>query len=354
MLRSLRGLAPEAGPKGIKGKQSLDEVVQNRVQRELELQQHRKLNYEKLNSDLLLREADALIRRQKIAPVAAVKEDIVAKEQSLIECYKNNAGRTLDCWKEVEELKKAVASAQRMVKSMFSQTKRTTQLTSFASVSVKWSGKKFDDVEVDLAQPGLVFKSQLFALTGVAPNRQKILVKGGTLKDDTDMSSLGLKEVGIMSIIDWLNSVCMVGSSSMLMGTVGELPKAPTAPVQFVEDLTDTQLAKALKVPAGLTNLGNTCYMNATLQCLRAVPELQDSLRGVPNAFSQEPRSNLVKSMSFLYTQLANSGDAVTPLVFLHVLRSNFQQFAEQNNHGFMQQDAEECWGEIVSALAEK
>ncbi|KAJ3011422.1 UNVERIFIED_CONTAM: Ubiquitin carboxyl-terminal hydrolase 14 [Siphonaria sp. JEL0065] len=203
-------------------------------------------------------------------------------------------------------------------------------------ISVKWSGKKFD--EVDLAQPGLVFKSQLFALTGVAPDRQKILVKGGTLKDDTDMGSLGLKE----------------GQVLMLMGTVGELPKAPIAPVQFVEDLTDTQLAKALKVPAGLINLGNTCYMNATLQCLRAVPELQDALRGIPAAFSQEPRSNLVKSMSSLYTQLANSGDAVTPLVFLQVLRSNFQQFAEQNNHGFMQQDAEECWGEIVSALAEK
>ncbi|KAJ3012273.1 UNVERIFIED_CONTAM: hypothetical protein HDU68_001295 [Siphonaria sp. JEL0065] len=113
MLRSLRGLAPEAGSKGVKGKQSLDEVVQNRVQRELELQQQRKLNYEKLNSDLLLREAEDLMRRQKIAPVAAEKEHIVAKEKALVECYKNNTGRTLDCWKEVEDLKKAVASAQK-------------------------------------------------------------------------------------------------------------------------------------------------------------------------------------------------------------------------------------------------
>ncbi|KAI9330993.1 hypothetical protein BDR26DRAFT_689834 [Obelidium mucronatum] len=115
MLRSLRGLALETngGVKGSKGKQSLDEVVQNRVQRELELQKQRKLNFEKLNSDLLLREADDLIRRQKIAPVSVAQAEVVAKEQALVSCYKQNSGRTLNCWKEVEDLKAAVLKSQK-------------------------------------------------------------------------------------------------------------------------------------------------------------------------------------------------------------------------------------------------
>ena len=39
---------------------------------------------------------------------------------------------------------------------------------------MKW-GKESYDVEVDTSLPGVVFKTQLYTLTGVPPDRQKIM-----------------------------------------------------------------------------------------------------------------------------------------------------------------------------------
>lgn len=57
-----------------------------------------------------------------------------------------------------------------------------------------------------------------------------------------------------------------------MMGTAEDKAlQAPVEKVVFLEDLTPEERAKVLKektgevLPAGLTNLGNTCYMNSTV-----------------------------------------------------------------------------------------
>jgi len=49
---------------------------------------------------------------------------------------------------------------------------------------VKWGRELYTDIDVNTDEEPILFKAQLFALTGVQPDRQKVMCKGGILKDD--------------------------------------------------------------------------------------------------------------------------------------------------------------------------
>ena len=58
------------------------------------------------------------------------------------------------------------------------------------TIKVKWAKEVFNDVEVNTDEEPMVFKAQLFALTGVQPERQKVMLKGAILDQSWDKMKL--------------------------------------------------------------------------------------------------------------------------------------------------------------------
>ncbi|KAK6432450.1 deubiquitinating enzyme [Oleoguttula sp. CCFEE 5521] len=228
-------------------------------------------------------------------------------------------------------------------------------------IKVKHQGKTYD-VEVDTASNGEELMLQLYSLTNVEPENQKIMA-GKMIKSDT-----------LLSAVKWKTgqTITLIGQPSA--NVVTEAPEKP----KFIEDMSEAEMARrADAMPAGLTNTGNTCYANATLQTLRIIPELQDQLKTYTPAASSAGPSNaasslfsaeqlasvglgglgagndLTTALRDLYTMMKDTQGAVQPIMFLTALRQKFPQFAEKakHGHGFAQQDAEEVWSQLIETL---
>ncbi|GAA5863401.1 hypothetical protein JCM8547_006970 [Rhodosporidiobolus lusitaniae] len=204
------------------------------------------------------------------------------------------------------------------------------------ALSLKHAGKTYQLDAFDPSAGAGVFKEQIYNLTGVPVDKVKVPVKGGMLKDDADLSKLGFKP----------------GQTVMVIGPAGPIPQAPAKPIVFMEDMSDIELAKSAAVPVGLTNLGNTCYMNSTVQVLRAIPELQSALND-SRGQAVHPDTHLTHSLRDLYSNMGQTTEGFPPLAFLNMLRQFAPQFAERSRQtgAYAQQDAQEAWGAIVQAV---
>ncbi|GAB0494101.1 hypothetical protein MMPV_005391 [Pyropia vietnamensis] len=234
--------------------------------------------------------------------------------------------------------------------------------TSVLTVTVKWRKQAFPDVTLDTALPADVFQSQLYTLTGVPPARQTILgLRGGKkITADADLSKLGIKD---------RQTLMLLGSPEA--DTPAAAPAKAGAGTTHVADDLDLDAPKedaaalsaavatpTIAVPPGLINMGNTCYMNSVVQVLNRVPELRAALGGYRGGAGEEvlnPSARLTASLRDLLSRLNVRGvAAINPSGFISALRTANPQFAERAGPVgmFTQQDAEECWGEILTRLS--
>jgi ubiquitin carboxyl-terminal hydrolase 14 len=223
--------------------------------------------------------------------------------------------------------------------------------TSWA-LTIKWGKETLEIPSFDpsVGAPGLL--QVVSDQSGVPPDRIKLLSKSkGLWKGVLNTTTAATVD---LASLDWTSAAAAKGGIQLLlMGSATQVPLKPSQQTVFLEDLPAEQAAK-IHEPSGLANLGNTCYLNSVVQCLRAVQPLRAGLEqfqiNARAATTHASNNNnnaggarlFVTALQDTLRQLDRQTDAYQPGMLVQATRMNFPQFAQRGPHGQpQQQDAE-------------
>lgn len=102
------------------------------------------------------------------------------------------------------------------------------------------------------------------------------------------------------------------------------------------------------RIGAGLTNLGNTCFLNSTLQCLAYTPPLVNYLSSAEHAHSckQVGFCMVCELQRHVRRCFENSGQAIKP----HAILQKIKLIAKHMHWG-RQEDAHEFLRYVIDAM---
>uniref|UniRef100_A0A8C6QBA4 ubiquitinyl hydrolase 1 n=1 Tax=Nannospalax galili TaxID=1026970 RepID=A0A8C6QBA4_NANGA len=130
-------------------------------------------------------------------------------------------------------------------------------------------------------------------------------------------------------------------------GSGGDGVPAPQK-VLFPTEQLSLRWERVFRVGAGLHNLGNTCFLNSTIQCLTYTPPLANYLLSKEHARSCHQGSfcMLCVMQNHIVQAFANSGNAIKPISFIRDLKKIARHFRFGN-----QEDAHEFLRYTIDAM---
>lgn len=135
--------------------------------------------------------------------------------------------------------------------------------------------------------------------------------------------------------------------SERVSGSGGDGVPAPQK-VLFPMERLSLRWERVFRVGAGLHNLGNTCFLNSTIQCLTYTPPLANYLLSKEHARSCHQGSfcMLCVMQNHMVQAFANSGNAIKPVSFIRDLKKIARHFRFGN-----QEDAHEFLRYTIDAM---
>ncbi|ETO34143.1 ubiquitin specific protease 14-like isoform 1 [Reticulomyxa filosa] len=244
----------------------------------------------------------------------------------------------------VYELWNLCSCAKKCVKNKpTTKKKKKKKKNKLVEVIIKHGKSKHKNVKIEDDETLEAFQAKVMSLTQVPPSRQKLVCKGKQLETNEDLRN-GVKNKDIITL---------VGSAEKTDTTPMDVDKK----VNFIEDMTEAQRQEAMaEIPPGLHNLGNTCYLNSTLQCLKGIPELKEELKKRATQTDQEdvvpgnPTFSVL--LGRLFAEMDSTSESVVPRDFVDHFRNVFPEFATRTEQGhFQQQDSDECLTQTLTVL---